>query len=108
VLGFDRVGEYASEDGTRRKVYVTHDGLGVRIGLCQHSASSGDRFDETRPGLDHLSFEVESLDELRDWERRLREASVVCSPIADANTMTASVLVFRDPDNIQLEFIATA
>jgi catechol 2,3-dioxygenase-like lactoylglutathione lyase family enzyme len=108
VLGFRRVGDYESEDGSRRKVYVTHDGLGVRIGLCQHSASTGERFDETRPGLDHLSFEVESLDELHAWEQRLRDASVVCSPIAEANTLAASVLVFRDPDNIQLELIAVA
>ena len=108
VLGFHPAGSYVSEDGSRRKIFLTHDGLGVRIGLCQHAASAGDRFDETRPGLDHLSFEVESLDELRAWEGRLQAASVECSPIATANTLAgASVLVFRDPDNIQLELIAT-
>jgi glyoxylase I family protein len=108
VLGFRQVGDYESEDRSRHKVFLTHDGLGARIGLCQHSASTGERFDETRPGLDHLSFEVESLAELQAWERRLRDASVDCSPIATANTLAgASVLVFRDPDNIQLELIAT-
>ena len=106
VLGFRQVGDYESEDRRRRKVFLTHDGLGVRIGLCQHSASTGERFDETRAGLDHLSFEVESLADLQAWERRLRDASVVCSPVATANTLAgASVLVFRDPD--KLELIAT-
>jgi glyoxylase I family protein len=108
VLGFRPAGEYESEDGSRRKVFLAHDGLDVRIGLCEHAASAGDRFDETRPGLDHLSFEVGSLDDLYAWERRLRDASVPCSPVAAANTLSgASVLVFRDPDNIQLELIAT-
>jgi glyoxylase I family protein len=111
VLGFRPAGAYTSEDGSRRKVFLSHEGLGVRIGLCQHtkvSTPTGDRFDETRPGLDHLSFEVESLDELRAWEQRLHDATVVCSPIAQANTLAGtSVLVFRDPDNIQLELIAS-
>ena len=108
VLGFRPSGGYVSDDASRRKVFLTHDGLDVRIGLCQHTASTGDRFDETRPGLDHLSFEVGSLDDLRGWEQRLRDAAVDCSPIATANTLAgASVLVFRDPDNIQLELIAT-
>src|SRR5438270_13880224 len=57
VLGFERVGEFASPDGARRKVFLRHDGLDVRLGLCQHSAGVGERFDETRPGLDHLAFE---------------------------------------------------
>ena len=109
VLGFERDGEYASSDGARRKEFLVHGRLGVRLGLCQHTASSADRFDETRPGLDHLSFLVDSVDELHAWRERLRAANVACSPVATANTIAgASVLVFRDPDNIQLELIAIA
>jgi len=107
VLGFHVAGGYTSAAGERRKVFLVHDGFGVRIGLCQHAAASTDRFDETRPGLDHLSFLVGSADELRAWQARLGDAGVVCSPIAQANTIPgATVLVFRDPDNIQLELIA--
>ena len=107
VLGFRVDGGYASAGGERRKVFLTHDRLGVRIGLCQHASSSTEPFDETRPGLDHLSFLVESAEELRIWQERLAAARVTSSPIAEANTIPgAGVLVFRDPDNIQLELIA--
>src|SRR4051794_11887531 len=106
VLGFRRDGDYVSPDGSRRKVYLRRDGLDVRLGLSQHTASAAERFDETRPGLDHLSFAVGSLTELHEWERRLQEHGVVCSPVTPANTIPgAQVLVFRDPDNIQLELI---
>src|SRR3954471_13536385 len=109
VLGFRRAGDYVSPDGSRRKVFLDHERLGVRLGLCEHTRSSGSSFDETRPGLDHLAFAVEGVDELQDWEERLRAAKVTFTPAAAANTIdTAHVLVFRDPDNIQLELIAVA
>jgi len=107
LLGFRRDGDYSSSDGSRYKVFLVHDGLGIRLSLCQHAASAQVRFDETRPGLDHLSFAVESLQELREWRQRLVVAGVTCSELAEANTIPgARVLVFRDPDNIQLELIA--
>src|SRR5438270_12066921 len=87
VLGFERIGEFARPDGTRRKVFLRHDGLDVRLGLCQHSAGVGERFDETRPGLDHLAFEVGDVGELRDWERRLRAHRVHYTPATPANTL---------------------
>jgi catechol 2,3-dioxygenase-like lactoylglutathione lyase family enzyme len=58
VLGFHRVGEFESPDGTRRKVFLRHDGLPVRLGLTQRRHGSQDVFDETRVGLDHLAFAV--------------------------------------------------
>jgi glyoxylase I family protein len=107
VLGFHRTGEYTSPDGSRRKVFLGHDRLDVRLGLCQHAGSSGERFDETRPGLDHVSFAVESAAELLDWEQRLQAHGVDYTPAALANTIPgAQILVFRDLDNIQLELIA--
>jgi glyoxylase I family protein len=107
VLGFRLVGEYASPDGARRKVFLQHPQLNVRLGLCQHAAGSAARFDETRPGLDHLAFAVDSVTELLEWEVRLRLHEVRYTPAAPANTLEgARVLVFRDPDNIQLELVA--
>lgn len=107
VLGFARSGDFVAADGSRRKVSVEHPSLGVRIGLCEHTAASGNGFDETNPGLDHLAFAVESVADLEACEARLREHGVTYSPIAKANTIEgAKVLVFRDPDNIQLELIA--
>jgi glyoxylase I family protein len=104
VLGFHRTGEYTAPDSARRKVFLRHDGLRVRIGLTQHQYGPKGAFDETRTGLDHLAFAVSSREELDDWAQRFAEAGVPCSPVAPANSIPgAAVLVFRDPDNIQLE-----
>jgi glyoxylase I family protein len=107
VLEFRRAGHYESPDGARRKVFLNHDRLGVRLGLTQHRDESVDQFDESRVGLDHLAFAVPDRRALEWWSARLAAASVICSPIAPANTIPgAFVLVFRDPDNIQLELFA--
>jgi len=107
VLGFRRVGEFASADGSRRKVFLRHDGLDARLGLTQHRDNDGGAFDETRVGLDHLAFAVSDRAELDRWAQRLTDASVTHSPIDQANSIPgAYVLVFRDPDNIQLELFA--
>jgi glyoxylase I family protein len=104
VLGFRRVDEYEAPDGARRKVFLRHDGLHARLGLTQHRSGSQDPFDETRVGLDHLAFCVADRQELQTWAQRLSDAGVVHSAIAEANSIPgAAVLVFRDPDNIQLE-----
>jgi hypothetical protein len=60
-------------------------------------------FDERRVGLDHLSFDVESRTQLDGWMARLVELDIPHSGISDEPMW--DVLVFRDPDNVQLEFI---
>jgi glyoxylase I family protein len=107
VLGFRRTGGFTAPDGARRKVFLAHDGLRARLGLTEHSTGSRDPFDETRVGLDHLAFAVADQIDLEAWAERLDEYGVVHSAIAPANSIPgAAVLVFRDPDNIQLEFFA--
>jgi glyoxylase I family protein len=107
VLGFRRIGDHTSVDGARRKVFLRHDGFDVRLGLCQHAGRTAGRFDETQPGLDHLAFAVDDSADLRRWEARLHEHHVNFTTAAPANTLEgALVIVFRDPDNIQLELIA--
>jgi glyoxylase I family protein len=72
--------------------------------LTEHRAGSGDPFDERRVGLDHLAFGVDSRSDLDAWTERLRAAGVIHSPVATSNSIPgAAVVVFRDPDNIQLE-----
>jgi glyoxylase I family protein len=108
VLGFRRVGEFASPDGARRKVFLRHDGLRARLGLVEHRGGDRRSFDETRVGLDHVAFAVDAAD-LAGWAARLAAAGVVHSPVAPANTVPgALVLVLRDPDGIQLELFAEA
>jgi catechol 2,3-dioxygenase-like lactoylglutathione lyase family enzyme len=77
----------------------------LAIGLHRHKATpSGDVFAETRVGLDHIGWQVPNRDALGDWEKKLDELGIAHSPITDAPYGT--VLVFRDPDNVQLEFFA--
>ncbi len=74
---------------------------GFAIGLLQHEPCEGGRFSEFRIGLDYLAFGVESRAELEAWVAHLDACSVDHSPIKDESY--GAVVVFRDPDNIQLE-----
>jgi glyoxylase I family protein len=104
VLEFHRVGHFEAPDGERRKVFLRHEGLQTRLGLTEHRGGSKEQFDERRVGLDHLAFGVDSRGDLDVWAERLRAAGVTHSPVATANSISgAAVLVFRDPDNVQLE-----
>ncbi len=53
---------------------------------------------------DHLAFAVADRAALDEWAERFAAAGVPHSPVAPANSIPgAAVLIFRDPDNIQLE-----
>ncbi|HTO02036.1 MAG TPA: VOC family protein [Microthrixaceae bacterium] len=86
----------------RITVVLLHQDTGLIVGLNQHDVTKVDTFDERNVGLDHIGFGVTSRDDLDQWELRLTELGVEHSPVAD--TPVGSALVFRDPDNIQLEF----
>ena len=64
----------------------------------------GERFNETITGLDNVSFGMKSHEELEVWQARLSELGVEHSPVNDQ--VGYSLVVFRDPDNIQLEFVS--
>jgi glyoxylase I family protein len=100
-----RTGEFQAPDGTRRQVFVQHDGWQALLGLTQDRHGSQDAFDETRAGLDHLAFPVVDRGELDAWTAALADAAAVYSPVIAANSVPdAAVLVFADPGSIQLEF----
>ncbi len=89
--------------GFRRAILRTPGGL--VLGLTRHDATRpGDRFDERRIGLDHVSFACAGRAEVEAWGRRLDELGIANSGITDAPY--GHVLVFRDPDAVQLEFFA--
>ena len=62
------------------------------------------RFDEFRPGLDHVSFGCADRAELEAWQTQLDGLGIVNGGIVDAPY--GSGLSFRDPDGIALEFFA--
>jgi catechol-2,3-dioxygenase len=102
VLGLRRLRRADLEN--RIMIVLRHDDSGLIIGLNQHHEPAADRFDERRPGLDHVGFAVTERSELDDWQARLAELGVAHSPVQDAPSGSGAALVFRDPDNIQLEF----
>ena len=102
VLGFEVLGR--EQGGGRTMVLMSHPGLPNGVCLNEHRGSDRSEFDERRAGLDHLSFRVASRAELEAWQRTFETHGVSHSPIAE--TPFGPVLVFRDPDNIQLELMA--
>ena len=69
-------------------------------------APKGDRFDEDRVGLDHLSFLVQSRADLDEALKLLDERGVPHGPITPLEGFGIFILPFRDPDNIQVELTA--
>ena len=78
--------------------------LGLR---GQQDTGSGDRFDEFRVGLDHISFSVGRRDDLERAVVILDQQDVAHGEIEDmGRDFGLYVLACRDPDNIQLELTA--
>jgi glyoxylase I family protein len=69
-------------------------------------APAGDRFDPDRVGLDHLSFNVASRDDLEQAARLLDEHGVPHGEITSLTSFGIDVLPFEDPDGVQLELTA--
>ena len=91
-------------------------GQTLMFALHRHDANDGALFEETTTGLDHAGFAVSGRADLEAWQDHLEAHGVVRNDAADkpltqspiADEPYASVLVFRDPDNIQLELFAPA
>ena len=82
-------------------------GLGIGPHHDPGRAIRGDRFDENRIGLDHLSFGVASRADLEHAVRVLDKRGLPHSEVRDLGPgFGIHVLIFRDPDNIQLELTA--
>ena len=83
----------------------------LMIVLHRHDVNDGALFGETTTGLDHAGFFVPTRADLQAWQDHLDSKGVSRSHAADkpmtqspiADEVYGSVLVFRDPDNIQLE-----
>ena len=86
------------------------------IVLHRHDSNDRRQFRETATGLDHMGLRVPRRADLVAWQAHLEAMGVEPRAVADAPSTQspiadepyASVLVFRDPDNIQLELSCPA
>jgi glyoxylase I family protein len=84
---------------------VIEPNTGIAIGLHHNVANQHEEFSETRTGLDHISLRVDGHEGLNAWQARLDSLGVAHSGIQSVkDPIPFSTLIFRDIDNIQLEF----
>jgi len=103
VIDEDVPGLPGHHHGFHHTIFVLSGG-GI-IALHAHPASDrGHRFDELRPGLDHIGFACGDRDELERLRDRLDELEIRHGGIADDEL--GHGLSFRDPDAVALEFWA--
>lgn len=103
VLGFAPMMEL--DEAGHKVLLLKCPDLPLVIGLHQHGRNPGEAFTEFATGMDHIALAVDTAEALEDWQKVLAAAGVEHSPIAPGARPGASILVFRDPDKIQLEFI---
>jgi glyoxylase I family protein len=102
VMGFTAVNRFRGDSFD--VVTLVHP-AGLVVSVMTHDAPLSGAFDERRVGLDHLAFEVADRDEMERWVTHLDAKGVVHSGIISMGY--GPTLVFRDPDNIQLELFVT-
>jgi glyoxylase I family protein len=112
VLGMNRVPVTFPHHGAEAEGYAVllmDPRSGIAIGLHHHDANPGQPFQESRTGLDHIAFGVAERADLDAWASWLTELGIENSGVIDTdNPVPYSVVVFRDPDNIQLELFHMA
>ena len=100
ALGFQVMGESQQED---RRYAFLGDGQKLVLTLWQQSTGL---FEKSQPGLHHLSFQVESIEQVEAFQDKLRQLNVplIYEGIVSHGEGSASGgIFFEDPDGIRLE-----
>lgn len=109
VFRVERIGVQVPHYGAEHTGYselLVDARSGLIFGLHTNTGNDGQPFDEARTGLDHVSFSVDGRAGLEEWVAWLDELGVPNTGIVDeTDPIEYSTVVFRDPDNIQLELI---
>src|SRR5438309_1066446 len=71
VLELTKLMDEPHPDGQGYAVVLGKPDWSMCVGLHTHPQSEGERFSETRTGLDHVSFLVQNRSDLVAWEERL-------------------------------------
>ncbi|MBA0044931.1 VOC family protein [Mycobacteroides sp. LB1] len=105
AFGFDQL--VLRADGTQRFAFLGSDGIPV---LTLWEQSRGE-FSAATPGLHHLSFQVDSVQQVQEVEAVLKELSTVFvhdGVVAHQEGASSGGIFFTDPDGIRLEVFAAA
>ncbi|WP_165987045.1 VOC family protein [Streptomyces sp. YIM 98790] len=105
VLGLDVQAE--SREGDRRFALLSRDGR-LLLTLWEQSAEG---FRTDLAGLHHLSFQVGTMEEVREAEAVLRGLSVTFAHdgvVSHGEGAASGGIFFHDPDGIRLEIYAPA
>lgn len=105
VFGFDLAAE--SSQAGREYAFLAQDGR-LLLTLWPQSRGSAPA---DRPGLHHLSFQVESIEQVRAAEGRLKALGAVIHHggiVPHREGADSGGLFFEDPDGIRLEIFAPA
>lgn len=103
VFGFRTMLE-SSENG--RKFAFLGNGQNIVLTLWEQSTG---RFFSRQPGLHHLSFQLASIDEVRQAEQKLHDLKVKLlyqGIVPHAEGADSGGLFFEDPDGIRLEIFS--
>ena len=106
LFGFAELIRDNHSEGGGHAVVLGKEDWSMFVVLNHHPGNSGEGFDPTRTGLDHVGFTVADRDAVVEWEQRLVEKGVTHSAITDHDW--GSSLNFRDPDDMQLQIICFA
>jgi catechol 2,3-dioxygenase-like lactoylglutathione lyase family enzyme len=103
VFRFERVMRIEEPPTGQRhpRILVRHPGSGVILGLHEPHDRSGDMFDPSRTGLDHVALTVQDKEELLAWMDRLELLGVEHSPVRTFGP--SQFISLEDPDGIQIE-----
>lgn len=69
-------------------------------------APEGQRFESERPGLDHISFMVNSRDDLVAAAQRFDDRGIEHGEVTDLTDWGIAILSFSDPDGVHCELTA--
>jgi lactoylglutathione lyase len=100
VFDLEVIGE--SQESGRRFVFLGFNGK-LMVTLWEQSEG---RYDKTRPGLHHLAFLVDSIEEVRRFEQQLRAIDVhflYDGVVPHSEGADSGGIFFEDPDGVRLE-----
>lgn len=103
AFGFEQLG--SKTEGDQRYAFLGSDGT-LRLTLWEQSDGT---FSTQTPGLHHLSFQVDDLDQVRTVEAVLKELGASFAHdgvVAHGEGASSGGIFFSDPDGIRLEVYA--